>query len=80
MESVSLAGAKAHLSELIDRVAAGEPVLITRRGKPVAELTPIRPVRKRIDIATLRAITDAMPVQDEPASELVRRMRDKARY
>lgn len=30
--------AKTHLSALLDRVAAGEEVVITRHGKPVARL------------------------------------------
>ncbi len=33
--------AKTHLSALLDRVERGEEITITRRGKPVAELTPI---------------------------------------
>ena len=36
MTEVSVAEAKAHLSELLDRVERGEEVVITRRGKPVA--------------------------------------------
>ncbi len=37
MESVSLADAKAHLSELVERAEAGDPVTITRRGKKTAQ-------------------------------------------
>lgn len=36
--SVSVAEAKAHLSEILDRVESGEEVIITRRGKAVARL------------------------------------------
>ena len=36
--SVSVAEAKAHLSEILDRVEAGEEIIITRRGKAVARL------------------------------------------
>ena len=32
--------AKTHLSALLDKVARGEEVLITRRGRPVARLVP----------------------------------------
>jgi prevent-host-death family protein len=32
--------AKAHLSELLDRVARGEEVILSRAGKPVAVLEP----------------------------------------
>jgi prevent-host-death family protein len=34
--------AKTKLAELLDRVEAGEVVTITRRGKPVAQLVPVR--------------------------------------
>ena len=36
--------AKTHFSELLERVAAGEQITITRHGAPVARLVPIRPV------------------------------------
>ncbi|WP_425290273.1 type II toxin-antitoxin system Phd/YefM family antitoxin [Blastochloris tepida] len=49
MVTVSLAQAKAHLSELLDQVEGGESIVITRHGKPVACLTavaaPKRPIR-----------------------------------
>jgi prevent-host-death family protein len=77
---VSLADAKAHLSELVERAAAGEAVCITRRGKPVAQITAVDAPRKRIDVAALRAMTDAMPVQPEIARDFMRRMRDEDRY
>lgn len=32
--------AKTHLSQLLDRVAQGERIQITRRGRPVAQLVP----------------------------------------
>jgi prevent-host-death family protein len=80
VKTVSLADAKAHLSELVERAAAGEAVCITRRGKPVARITAVDIPRKRIDIAALRATTDAMPVQTETARDFIRRMRDEDRY
>lgn len=42
MRVVGILEAKTHFSELIDRVADGERVTITRHGKPVAELVPPR--------------------------------------
>jgi prevent-host-death family protein len=80
MEAISLADAKAHLSELVDRVTAGESIAITRRGKPVAQLTAMAEQRKPIDTAMLRALTAAMPPQPQPAADLVRSMRDGDRY
>src|SRR5688572_8403833 len=80
MVNVSLAEAKARLSELIDGVEAGEIVCITRRGKPVAKLVAAQAARKPIDSSKLRALTDAMPRQKESAGRFVRRMRDEDRY
>ena len=80
MRSVNLAEAKAHLSELVERAAAGESVCITRRGKPVAQLSAVGTPRKRIDVAALRAMTDAMPMQQESAGDFIRRIRDEDRY
>lgn len=80
MDTVSLADAKARLSELIDRVEAGETVCITRRGKPIAQITWIEKPRKPIDVEALRKLTAAMPVQTESAGDFIRRMRDEDRY
>jgi len=80
METVNLADAKARLSELVERAAAGETVCITRRGKPVAQITRVETPRKKIDIASLRALTDSMPRQKEPARVFMRKMRDRERY
>ncbi len=40
MITVGSFDAKTHLSSLLDKVEAGEEVLITRHGKPVARLVP----------------------------------------
>lgn len=34
-------------ADVLRRVEAGEPVTITSRGRPVAELTPVRATRRR---------------------------------
>ncbi|HWU72996.1 MAG TPA: type II toxin-antitoxin system prevent-host-death family antitoxin [Sphingomonas sp.] len=80
MDAINLAEAKAHLSELVDRVEAGDSIDITRRGKPVARLTAVAGQRKPIDAALLRSLTAAMPAQPQSAADLVRAMRDGDRY
>ena len=80
MRNVNLASAKANLSKLVERAAAGETVRITRRGKPVAEITAVKMPRQRIDLSALHTLTETMPMQKESASKLVRRMRDQDRY
>ncbi len=42
MIEVSVHEAKTHLSRLLRRIASGEEVMISRSGKPVARLVPIR--------------------------------------
>ena len=39
--------AKTHLSRLLDRVAAGEEIVLGKHGKPVARLVPVRAVTRR---------------------------------
>src|SRR4051812_29361269 len=68
MDTVSLADAKAHLSELIDRVDAGDSIDITRRGKLVARLTSVARPRKRIEAALLQSLTKTMPSQAQGAA------------
>jgi len=80
MTAISLADAKAHLSELVDRVEAGDSIEITRRGRPVARLSAIATPRKPIDLAALEALTSPMPPALQGAADLVRAMRDDARY
>lgn len=46
MNMVNIFEAKAQLSDLIERAAAGERILICKRNQPVAELRPIPAVRK----------------------------------
>lgn len=80
MDTINLADAKARLSELVDRVEAGDSIEITRRGKAVARLTAaIRP-RKRIDVGLLQSLTATMRPQTKGAADLVRSMRDGDRY
>jgi prevent-host-death family protein len=80
METVSLANAKARLSELVARAARGEPICITRRGKPMAQLNPVAQPKKPIDVDALRKLTSSMTMPTESTADFIRRMRDGARY
>ena len=80
MDSYSIADAKAHLSELIDRVEAGATVEITRRGKLVARIEPPIKERKKVDVEALRQLAARLPFQKQSAGEFIREMRDSDRY
>ena len=73
MESVSVRDLRNHGGEVLDRVARGEAVIVTRDGAEVAELRPRRRVSRttadliaarrrlpRIDPAALRADLDTV--------------------
>jgi prevent-host-death family protein len=47
MREIGAFEAKNTLGSLLDLVAAGEEIVITRRGKPVARLVPERPAVDR---------------------------------
>lgn len=79
MRTVGLAEAKAQLSALLDAVEAGEEVVITRRGQPVA-----RVVREQASpgsapdwISRLRALHADQPGPAGSAVELLRELRDQ---
>ena len=80
MTSVSIAEAKARLNDIVDRVAGGEAVDITRRGKSVALIVPTRLPRQPVDAQRLKALTERTPLQEEGAGAFMRRMRDDPRY
>jgi prevent-host-death family protein len=80
MSDVTVAEAKAHLNELVERAAKGETVCVTRRGKPVAKIAPLAEPKKPVDVSMLRAITQGMAAHPESAGEFIRRLRDEERY
>jgi prevent-host-death family protein len=47
MNTIGLSDAKTHLSALLERVAQGEEITITKRGVPVALLVPVANRRKK---------------------------------
>lgn len=79
-KTYTLAEAKAHLSELTELAAAGETVIITKRGKPVARVSKPEPTPEPVDLATLRRLTALIPHQDEDGETFMRRVRDDERY
>ena len=80
MKTVCLSQAKAHPSALIAQAAEGETIRITRRGKPVAQLTGVVTPRAPIDLSALRSLTDSQPRQADSAGDFVRKMRNEDRY
>ncbi len=79
MANHSVAEAKSHLSELIDRALKGEDVVIVHNGQPVVELKPASPPLGRITGANIEWLRrHRIPCKEsEDAAALVNRMRDE---
>ena len=73
MLEVTAAEAKAKLSSLLDVVESGQSVVITRRGKAIAELVPRRAVRDLLP--QLQALRDSLPGQASSSVETIQTMR-----
>ena len=76
MVTVNLTQAKARLSELLDKVEAGQEVVITRRGKAVACMSAAAGPKKPIPLQELAEFRATMPRLRRPAGELIRDLRD----
>jgi prevent-host-death family protein len=80
VDDVSIAEAKARLSELIERAEAGEVVRITKRGKPVARIVKEQPRKRRITLEELQEVSSSIREQPESAGAFMRRIRNESRY
>lgn len=77
MLTVNLTQAKARLSELFDKVEAGEEVVITRRGKAVARLLEAIHPKKPLALEELAEFRRTMPKLSRPSAETLRELRNK---
>lgn len=78
MEPISVKDTRRHLKALLDRVEAGETIVIARRGAVIAKLAPPDTQAKRLpSLATLR---QTIKPQGRPLSTLIEeaRMEDRA--
>jgi prevent-host-death family protein len=75
---VTVRDAKAHLSALLDWVAAGNELTITSDGQPKAKLVSAKPGKARKVFTGMGAYLKSMPVQTEGpfADEIIRADRD----
>jgi prevent-host-death family protein len=53
MITVGAFEAKTRLAHLLDKAEAGEEILITRRGQPVAKLMPVKTARLKKEMKAL---------------------------
>ena len=77
MESIGAYEAKTHLPALLNRVAQGESLTITRRGKPVARPGPVAGDRAREAAAR---IAERRRLKLAPVAELMETIHEGHRY
>jgi len=76
MHAISLAHAKAHLSELLNTVESGEEVIITRHGRPIARVLPASPIKKMLPLQRLAELRQQVPAWQGSSAALLRELRD----
>lgn len=81
MRQIQSSEAKAKFSELLDAVEAGETIVISRHGKPVARIVPdadAQATQGRRAVEALRRFREQMPRQSISVDEILE-MRDEGR-
>jgi prevent-host-death family protein len=78
MTVVNVRETRENLARLLDAVAAGEEVVIVRRGRPVARLVPAG--ASEVAFRSRKALRESLPRARRPAAEDVRAGRDAERY
>lgn len=74
MCAVNIHEAKTHLSRLLERVAAGESIVIAKAGRPVARLVPVEAERKRSRVDFLKGEVDVPEDFDRMGEEEIEGM------
>lgn len=74
MIEISIAKAKAQFAALIARAEAGEQIIVTRHGRPVATLGPL-PAKPRLvfgDLAHLAPLPEDLSLPDDVIDDFYR--------
>jgi prevent-host-death family protein len=70
MRKVGAFEGKTHFSALIDAAERGETIIVTRKGKPVAQIGPVAPLNMTPEQAVERILARKIKV-GIPARELI---------
>ncbi len=77
MDCIDAHEAEAHLSRLLDRVAHGESLTITRHGRPVAQLVPMTSPREQAKRATARIENRRQHLRGASVAELMKTIHEE---
>lgn len=79
MQTIGAFEAKTHLAALLDKVAKGEKITITRHGVPAAMLVPIEQVEERLSHAEIVEGMRDLRRRVKPGKSTVRQMVSEGR-
>ncbi len=79
MRTIGASAARTHFSALLDEVAGGETIIITRRGRPVARLTPSEAPARRSAIAAAATLRDLCKRVGRATTEEILQLRNEGR-
>ena len=80
MATIGAYEAKTHLPQVLDRVARGESLTITRHGRPVARLVPVETDRERAKAAAARIVERRRNLERTSLEELMATIHEGHRY
>ena len=69
METVNIYDAKTRLSQLVDKAASGEDIVVSRNGKPLVRITRLEEQKRRIKFGLLKGKLTIPEDFDAPLSE-----------
>jgi prevent-host-death family protein len=70
-EPINMHEAKTHFSRLVERVEAGEEIVIARDGHPVARMVPLRPRTQSREPGLWRGLVRLAPDFDQTDDALL---------
>jgi prevent-host-death family protein len=79
METIGAFEAKTHLASLLDRVAKGEKITITRHGIPAAVLVPVTEMETKLSHKAIVEGMRALRKRVKPGKMSVREMVNEGR-
>lgn len=82
MLTYSVFDAKTHLSAILDKIEAGEEVVITKNNRPVVHMRSVdalkkKPKKKKDVFLRLEALRKKLPPMPNDTVQLIREMRDE---
>ena len=79
MREIGASQARTHFSALLDEVARGATIVITRRGRPMARLTPPEMPRRETAVAAAATLRDLRQRVGWATNQEILQMRNRGR-